>query len=307
MRIVNSDTIGSMWECVSAITRRSLFIYASMFVMRLRLLRYVDSNASDADRARWQMNGYDMVQIIDTCPSTLWANKSTDHVFSIDLFDILHFEMAQINACRNVFPSSTIRRCYFHCAQSLIRNADGYGLKTIASTNHDLRLFMKRISACAFLPPHLFGVFVRYLTKDKEIIPNLNDAADQLNLTKFIAYFLKYWVNGYFRNYWSHWLNFGPRTNIHVEGQHNKLHQRFENKLHPTLSEVIHYFQTSQNTTRIRLEALSNLAVYTAAASYTPLPILQQNQRLTDAMQTFVQKHKFFSIRMDKFQIMKQF
>ena len=50
--------------------------------------------------------------------------------------------------------------------------------------------------------------------------------------------------------------NFGPRTTNFVEGRHNSLHSRLSN-YHPTLAEIIGFFQIQQHSSKFRIQTLN--------------------------------------------------
>jgi hypothetical protein len=50
---------------------------------------------------------------------------------------------------------------------------------------------------------------------------------------------------------------------------------------------MIEFFQTSQNTYRVRLEAIGNVDVQTAPSIYVTAKMRERNDRLKDIMQIF--------------------
>ena len=65
-------------------------------------------------------------------------------------FIIMHFELATINAVRQVFPNCIVKGCLFHLGQSVFRKVQGEGLAVRYA--EDEILSMAKI-ALSFMPP----------------------------------------------------------------------------------------------------------------------------------------------------------
>ena len=64
------------------------------------------------------------------------------------------FELGIIAACREIFPESEVKCCYFHLKQFLYRKVQSLGLQTIYNdpTDRNVKLYVHMIAALAFVP-----------------------------------------------------------------------------------------------------------------------------------------------------------
>lgn len=63
------------------------------------------------------------------------------------------FELAAINASKEVFPNATIQGCFFHLAQSIVRNLGTNNLKPRYETDAKFGTEIRQMLGLAFLPP----------------------------------------------------------------------------------------------------------------------------------------------------------
>lgn len=63
------------------------------------------------------------------------------------------FELAAINAIKEMFPNTKIQGCLFHFIQSIIRNLGTNGLKRRYETNLKFATEIRQMIGVAFLPP----------------------------------------------------------------------------------------------------------------------------------------------------------
>lgn len=63
------------------------------------------------------------------------------------------FELAAINAAKEVFPNATIQGCLFHYAQSIGRNLNQNDLKARYENDLQFAHEIREMAAVAFLPP----------------------------------------------------------------------------------------------------------------------------------------------------------
>lgn len=63
------------------------------------------------------------------------------------------FELAAINAIKEVFPNTKIQGCFFHLKQSVVRNLNSNHLKTRLETDLKFSTEIRQMVAVAFLPP----------------------------------------------------------------------------------------------------------------------------------------------------------
>lgn len=62
------------------------------------------------------------------------------------------FELAAINAIKEVFPNAKIQGCFFHLAQSIVRNLGTNGLKVRYETDMKFAKEIRQMLGIAFLP-----------------------------------------------------------------------------------------------------------------------------------------------------------
>lgn len=62
------------------------------------------------------------------------------------------YELAAINAIKEVFPNAIVQGCYFHLAQSLGRNIGTNGLKPRYETDSKFASEIRKLQGLAFLP-----------------------------------------------------------------------------------------------------------------------------------------------------------
>ncbi len=125
------------------------------------------------------------------------------------------YELAIMNGARAAFPAAVIKGCYFHFCQALLRKVQDLGLQVEYQSNRELRSFVRRTAAVAFVPLRYvrlgwFGV--------KAVLPNVP------RIDEFVDYFQRTWISGsYPPSTWNvHDLD-DCRTNNHIEGWHSKL------------------------------------------------------------------------------------
>ena len=154
------------------------------------------------------------------------------------------YELALVQSLALAFPGAVLRGCHFHFAQCLWRKAQKLGLAEDYKEDADIRDFIQKSAAIAFVPVN----FVRIAWMAvKQQMP------DDARLKEFAEYFDKTWIDGQFRlPMWNHYVNNGPRTNNHIEGWHNRL-KRISRKAHPNLYEVLELFQREEAASRVTI------------------------------------------------------
>lgn len=156
---------------------------------------------------------------------------------------LVDFERAAINAFSTAYPGVSVRGCYFHLCQCVVRKLNEVGLKSEYETNNEVRGFIRCLPALAFVPPEdvseAFELIVETMPQD---IDHLNE---------LVTYFELTFVRG--RRLRGRGENYGPaqfsidvwnqhaagadgiaRTTNAVEGWHHGLQSLFQCH-HPTL------------------------------------------------------------------------
>lgn len=63
------------------------------------------------------------------------------------------FERAAMNAFSAAYPQATVTGCYFHLCQSVMRKVQDLGLKPRYESDDDVRVYVRCLSALAYVPP----------------------------------------------------------------------------------------------------------------------------------------------------------
>ena len=158
------------------------------------------------------------------------------------------FETAIRNAIHTVFPTTTIRGCFFHYTQAIWRRTQAEGLAVLYREDPDIQRFIRRAAVLPLIPMPLIDDVWFQALEDINLHPT--------NVTPFADYVTEYWVEGD-RQRWNHFTNQGPRTNNNVEGWHSRINKKL-NHGHPNIFQLIELLQKEQATTeatRIQLSA----------------------------------------------------
>jgi len=69
---------------------------------------------------------------------------------------LVDFEKAAMNSFSAAYTTATLRGCYFHLCQSVMRKVSEIGLKAEYENNEDARTFIRCLPALAFVPHKMF-------------------------------------------------------------------------------------------------------------------------------------------------------
>lgn len=92
-------------------------------------------------------------------------NRITNNQLSPDRI-ISDFEIAMMNAAETEFPQSNSCRCLFHLCQSIWRRVQRLGLRRAYERNRNLRKFVRKVMALAYLPVLLVRANFAQLCRD---------------------------------------------------------------------------------------------------------------------------------------------
>jgi hypothetical protein len=178
-----------------------------------------------------------------------FGNTGKRRVFLTD------YELAAIDAIREVFPTDTNKGCTFHFRQALMRPVQDLGLRAAYSGGApEVRQWIRQIMGMTLLPE----VFVPFAWQMLRQPPAVSDVEVMMKLQAFNAYFDNTWISGSFgHRLWTHFNNIGPRTTNLAEGWHNSLNYSFGIP-HPSPRNFLHWLQTCQfqvQCREIQLEA----------------------------------------------------
>ncbi|XP_003375783.1 hypothetical protein Tsp_09360 [Trichinella spiralis] len=127
---------------------------------------------------------------------------------------ICDFETALIPAMQGYFPNTRVQDCYFHFCQAVHRKVGELGLKTRYRTEEQRKRKIRMLLATAFLPVPQVDMGVSLL-----------EAGTTGTLAALFQYFRQEWMTDERPPLWNvHNVNI--RTNIHLEGWHNRLNRK---------------------------------------------------------------------------------
>ena len=188
-----------------------------------------------------------------TCIRNAFAEKFNDSARR-RLF-LTDFEIAAIDAVKEVFPESSIKGCTFHFRQALMRRVADLGLRPeYSSENTVVKDWIRQIMGLTLLPT----VFLPAAWSMLKQPPTFADSDLMSKLVAFSNYFEKTWMTGSFQSsLWNHFDNTGPRTTNLAEGWHNSMNHSF-GMPHPSARNFMHWLQKVQfevQCRQIQLEA----------------------------------------------------
>jgi len=170
---------------------------------------------------------------------------------------VVDFELAAVNAIRDVFPETSVKGCTFHFRQALMRRIQSEGLKAVyeaSSAYPAVREWMRQIMAMTILP--VFAIPLAW--NDLKCPPPTGVPSVDTRTLAFAAYFDSTWISGDLPpSMWSHYDNEGPRTTNQAEGYHNALNTSF-GVPHPSLRIFLDWLQKCEFQVQCRLTQLSS-------------------------------------------------
>src|ERR1051325_1749094 len=101
---------------------------------------------------------------------------------------LVDFEKAAINSFSTAFPSASVRGCYFHLCQSVVRKVNEVGIKSEYETSNEVRGFIRCLPALAFVPPEDVVESFELLV---ETMPQQVDRLDEI-----VTYFEHTYIRG---------------------------------------------------------------------------------------------------------------
>jgi hypothetical protein len=150
------------------------------------------------------------------------------------------FEASMINAIRIVHTLAIIRGCYFHFGKAIYRKIQDLGLSNCYRNSTEFKFFVNMVSVLPLVPLNLLEEAIYLCVTLK---PVNNDLVE-----RFFSYLMNTWLleNSRFPvDVWTHWNNFGPRTNNNLEGFHIKLN-RLLKKAHLNCFHIISHIKEIQ-------------------------------------------------------------
>jgi hypothetical protein len=152
------------------------------------------------------------------------------------------FEPALQDAFALAFDNISIKGCWFHYVQCIVRRIRHDDLIQRYENDNAFRVWVKQFTALAM-------IHTGRLEEAFEIIlntcPDLNDTSIQ----KFISYFINEWlVRQVSPGFWNHYQR-QRRTNNDLEGYHSHLNYAFP-KHHPNLAKLVKFIQQNHGVSK---------------------------------------------------------
>ncbi|XP_065312676.1 uncharacterized protein LOC135922179 isoform X1 [Gordionus sp. m RMFG-2023] len=156
------------------------------------------------------------------------------------------YEIATISALKDVFPTMSIKGCYFHYSQALWRKCQTLGLSGSYMGHSDVHKVVRRMSTLPFCREEHVA-----LVRDTCYQMAANDTL----LSSFMMYMDTIWLGDrplFPYTLWSRYRVAGPRTNNHLEGFHHALNQKIS-YTHPNIYTLLKILINYQNINDLKL------------------------------------------------------
>ncbi|KAL8599921.1 hypothetical protein ACOMHN_057698 [Nucella lapillus] len=164
------------------------------------------------------------------------------------------FEQAVLQACRIVFPQSSLRGCFFHFSQSIWRKVQNLGLTTAYRDDPEVRDIVRLLAVMPIVPEDQLDE--AWISIHAAAPCNKPGVGDLLN------YMVHTWMGDYpvfNRQLWNQYNNLGEesvRTNNHLESFHSSFRKAFRNP-HPNIFVLISELKKRQKATEISVSQLN--------------------------------------------------
>ncbi|XP_065314960.1 uncharacterized protein LOC135923892 [Gordionus sp. m RMFG-2023] len=166
---------------------------------------------------------------------------------------LIDFEMGVLRALEEMFPTISVKGCYFHYCQCILRRIQGNRLAAFSRLNPDFKRFYRRLMAISFLTEMDIPLVLSELKSEVEAF-NLDPIRD------LFTYFKNTWINLNAKFKYKMWNMYdvqGVRTNNHVEGFHRSL-KEYITYSHPNLYLFIDILKQIQQDMDIKFIQLRN-------------------------------------------------
>ena len=90
----------------------------------------------------------------------------------------MDFERAALNSARQVYPNTELKRCFYYLSSNICKYIQNLGLQNPNQDHENYALWLRMLSAIAFVPPNDVIRYLELLTN--EIRNNFNDECDDL-------------------------------------------------------------------------------------------------------------------------------
>ena len=150
------------------------------------------------------------------------------------IIDYFHcdFKISIANAAESAWPDISIKKCYYHFSQNLMRYIQQNFLSEY-NDSEDAQILHKKCQFLAFIPVDFVPKVFNLLKKDSK--PRF--------FNRFINYFEKNYIKKNIES-WNYFNQLDHRTNNAVEGYNNMLNSTFNAK--PTLFKLLHILREDE-------------------------------------------------------------
>lgn len=155
------------------------------------------------------------------------------------------FELATMNAIRQIFPAAKMIGCYYHWSRCVWRKAKRLGHMKCKAEKRIVQL----TAALALIPEHLLTEGWAYIK---------NECGSEINMRKFISYIERFWINKRYLHNVISVFDERFRTNNVLEGWHSKLN-RLINKNTVTLMRLLNVLVQIQTISEVNKKKNANI------------------------------------------------
>ncbi|XP_030745880.1 uncharacterized protein LOC115874745 [Sitophilus oryzae] len=162
---------------------------------------------------------------------------------------ITDYEVALIDSLRASYPQASLRGCFFHFCQAVLRKAKMLGVHRQINDNENGRILLRKYFALPLLPPNMI---VRAFESLQDDNAELNDIFRELHV-----YVRRQWIERITPDHLSVYRQ-RHRTNNVMESYHRRLNSKLVR--HPGVWDLIQILIDIQNTAVIELMQLERNA-----------------------------------------------
>lgn len=196
------------------------------------------------------------------------------------------FETAAMSSFAQSYPYASVKGCYFHLTQSILRKVQEVGLKTEYESNDELRCFVRCLAAISHVPnADVVDAFEALV----ETMPNVE------HLDEVVTYFEHTYIRGrrcrgrgenyapplFAHDRWNQYDAAGAgvaRTNNSCEGWHHAIHSMMQCN-HPTMWKFVH---------GLKLDSALQITSYLQGAAGAERMVEKRYRRIRDRVQRAV-------------------
>ena len=160
------------------------------------------------------------------------------------------FEKAVQEAFKFHWTNISIRGCYFHLKQAILRWVFQHGYKKQYLANTKFNFWLKSLTSLAMVP-------VKDIDRAYAIVKS--NVPDNIEVKPILDYFEKTWLNGQWKPaVWNHYDDDGPRSNNHAEAFNRVINAKLMSS-HPNIWKYIDFLKKLDNKMVIEMSAKQSI------------------------------------------------